>query len=291
MSSSICRALFILSLLYFSSVSAFAENEGLFMKMYKNFCPPQAEDMIKEQVQLLCNRHKSTAFSWLFDDCFVESRDASSRLLDSPRRVMFENIKNVQERDCPGVVSCSDILMLSAIVAVRISYLSHAKNPISKMCICIMFCFLSFLPQNESLKVVLDRLASIGINTAGGVALLASHSAGRTYCMKLAHRLYPDRVEQRCPHRIPEAVQYVRNDRGAPMKLDNNYYRNILDNKGLIIVDRLLATDERTKPYVEKMAMSQDYFFMEFARAIALLAENNPLTGIQHEIQEWCDLR
>ncbi|KAL8484221.1 hypothetical protein ACS0TY_026788 [Phlomoides rotata] len=101
------------------------------MKYYKDSCP-QAEEIIKEQVQLLNKRHKNTAFSWLrniFHDCFVESCD-TSLLLDSTRRTLSEKetdrsfrmrnfryieiIKEALERECPGVVSCSDILVLSA---------------------------------------------------------------------------------------------------------------------------------------------------------------------------------
>lgn len=157
--------------------------------------------------------------------------------------------------------------------------------------------------HNESMSVVLQRFANIGIDTAGVVALLGSHSVGRTHCVKLVHRLYPevdpalnpDHVQHmlyKCPDSIPDpkAVQYVRNDRGTPMKLDNNYYRNILDNKGLLIVDHQLATDKRTKPFVKKMARSQDYFFKEFSRAITILSENNPLTGTKGEIRSQCNL-
>lgn len=135
------------------------------------------------------------------------------------------------------------------------------------------------------------------------IFLIGSHSVGRTHCVKLVHRLYPEvdpalnpgHVEHmlhKCPDQIPDpkAVQYVRNDRGTPMILDNNYYRNILDNKGLLIVDHQLATDQRTKPYVKKMAKSQDYFFKEYSRAITKLTENNPLTGTEGEIRLQCNV-
>lgn len=97
---------------------------------------------------------------------------------------------------------------------------------------------------------------------------------------------------KKCPDAIPDpkAVQYVRNDRGTPMVLDNNYYRNILDNKGLMLVDHQLAYDPRTRPYVIKMAKNQNYFFKHFARAITKLSENNPLTGKQGEIRKHCNL-
>lgn len=83
------------------------------------------------------------------------------------------------------------------------------------------------------------------------------------HCIKLVHRLYrevdPQLNPQHVPHMLkkcpdpipdPKAVQYVRNDRGIPMKRDNNYYRNLLDNKGLMLVDQQLAVHKRTRPYV-----------------------------------------
>ncbi|KAJ9689743.1 hypothetical protein PVL29_012435 [Vitis rotundifolia] len=321
---------FFFALLSFSGIclrSASADNEeedpGLVMNFYKDICP-QAEDVIREQVRLLYKRHKNTAFSWLrniFHDCAVQSCDASL-LLDSTRRSLSEKetdrsfglrnfryldtIKEAVERECPGVVSCADILVLSArdgIVSLGGPYipLKTGRRDGRKSRAEILE---EYLPDhNESMSVVLDRFAAIGIDTPGLVALLGAHSVGRTHCVKLVHRLYPevdpvlntDHVEHmlhKCPDAIPDpkAVQYVRNDRGTPMKLDNNYYRNILDNKGLLIVDHQLATDKRTKPYVKKMAKSQDYFFKEFARAITILSENNPLTGTKGEIRKQCSV-
>jgi len=216
----------------------------------------------------------------------------------------LDTIKEAVERECPGVVSCSDILVLSGrdgIVSLGGPYipLKTGRRDGRKSRADILE---SYLPDhNESMTVVLQRFGAIGIDTPGVVALLGAHSVGRTHCVKLVHRLYPEvdpvlepgHVEHmlhKCPDQIPDpkAVQYVRNDRGTPMVLDNNYYRNILDNKGLLIVDHQLATDKRTKPYVKKMAKSQDYFFKEFSRAITILTENNPLTGTNGEIRQQC---
>ncbi|CAI0468319.1 unnamed protein product [Linum tenue] len=284
---------------------------GLAMDFYKDTCP-QAEDIIKAQVKLLYKRHKNTAFSWLrniFHDCAVESCDASL-LLDSTRRSLSEKetdrsfglrnfryldtIKEAVERECPGVVSCADILVLSGRDGIGRRDGRKSRADILEQ----------YLPDhNESISVVLDRFAAMGIDTPGLVSLLGSHSVGRTHCMKLVHRLYPEvdpalnpdhvpHMLKKCPDPIPDpkAVQYVRNDRGTPMILDNNYYRNILDNKGLLIVDHQLATDRRTKPYVKKMAKSQDYFFKHFSRAITILSENNPLTGEKGEIRKQCNV-
>ncbi|KAJ9566230.1 hypothetical protein OSB04_002196 [Centaurea solstitialis] len=301
----------IASLAVESPDSTESTDSGLVHNFYKDSCP-QAEDIIKEQVKLLYKRHKNTAFSWLrniFHDCGVESCDASL-LLDSTRRSLseketdrsfglrnfryLETIKEAVERECPGVVSCADILVLSGrdgIVALGGPYipLKTGRRDGRKSRADVLE---QYLPDhNESMSVVLERFKNIGIDTPGVVALLVVH---RLY-PEVDSALNPDHVPhmlKKCPDAIPDpkAVQYVRNDRGTPMILDNNYYRNILDNKGLLIVDHQLANDKRTKPYVKKMAKSQDYFFKHFGRAITILTENNPLTGNEGEIRKQCNV-
>lgn len=300
-----------------------SDDVGLMMNFYKDTCP-QAEDIIREQVALLYKRHKNTAFSWLrniFHDCAVESCDASL-LLDSTRRELseketdrsfgmrnfryIEEIKDALERECPDVVSCADILVLSAregihLVGGPFIPLKTGRRDGRKSRAEILE---QYLPDhNESLSVVLEKFAAIGVDTPGLVALLGSHSVGRTHCVKLVHRLYPEvdpnlnpdhvpHMLKKCHEPIPDpkAVQYVRNDRGTPMKLDNNYYRNILDNKGLLSVDHQLAYDPRTRPIVKKMAKDEGYFFKEYTRAIQILSENNPLTGDKGEIRKHCNV-
>ncbi|XP_020591336.1 peroxidase 42-like [Phalaenopsis equestris] len=325
MGSSSCWSLLFLTLLALSSLTnaETPSSSGLRMNFYKESCP-QAEDIIREQVKLLYKRHKNTAFSWIrniFHDCAVQSCDASL-LLDSTRKTLseketdrsfgmrnfryLEEIKDAVERECPGVVSCADILVLSArdgIVAVggpSIPLKTGRRDGRKSRAEVVE----KFLPDhNESISSVLDKFGAMGIDTPGLVALLGAHSVGRTHCVKLVHRLYPEvdpalnpdhvpHMLKKCYDPIPDpkSVQYVRNDRGTPMKLDNNYYRNILDNKGLLMVDHELASNPKTRPYVKKMAKSQDYFFEHFARAITLLSENNPLTGENGEIRRHCNL-
>ena len=124
---------------------------------------------------------------------------------------------------------------------------------------------------------------------------------GRVHCMNLVHRLYPTvdptldpthaaYLKRRCPtpNPDPKAVQYVRNDLKTPMIIDNNYYKNIMQHKGLLTVDEELATDPITSPSVQKMADDNGYFNEQFSRAVLLLSENNPLIGDQGEIRKDC---
>ncbi|KAB2013570.1 hypothetical protein ES319_D09G165100v1 [Gossypium barbadense] len=215
-----------------------------------------------------------------------------------------KTIKDALEQECPGTVSCADIVSLSARDGIVLlggpriemktgrkdskrSYLSEVENTIPN--------------HNDSMELVLSRFQSIGIDTQGIVALLGAHSVGRVHCVNLVHRLYPtvdptldpdyaEYLKGRCPtpDPDPEAVLYSRNDRETPMILDNMYYNNLLKHKGLLVIDQQLTSDPTTSPFVEKMAADNGYFHDQFARAVLLLSENNPLTGDEGEVRKDC---
>ncbi|KAH1110716.1 hypothetical protein GYH30_009494, partial [Glycine max] len=160
-----------------------------------------AEDIITEQVKLLYKRHKNTTFSWLrniFHDCVVQSCDASL-LLDSTRRSLseketnknfesrnfryIETIKEALERECPRVVSCADILVLStrdgikdqSIFSVGISphiLLKTGRKDGRKSKTNVVELFRP--NHNKSIFVVLDKFGAIGIDTPSIVALLGT---------------------------------------------------------------------------------------------------------------------
>ncbi|XP_015170966.1 peroxidase 21 [Solanum tuberosum] len=292
------------------------------LKYYTKSCP-RAEDIIKEQVATLYHKHGNTAVSWirnLFHDCMVKSCDASLYLdtangleseKETPRNFGMRNFKYIEtikqalEKECPNTVSCADIVALSARDGllwlggpIRIEMKTGRKDSKETYFSEVE----KYLPNhNDSMSSVLSRFQSIGIDTEGTVALLGAHSVGRVHCVNLVHRLYPTvdptidpdyakYLKGRCtsPNPDPEAVLYSRFDRETTMILDNIYYKNILNKKGLLIVDQELVTDPNTSPFVVKMAADNNYFHQQFARAMLILSENNPLIGDQGEIRKVC---
>ncbi|KAG8500919.1 hypothetical protein CXB51_003023 [Gossypium anomalum] len=315
-----CCSTFIFLLLTLLSQFYSVESE-LQLNYYAESCP-SAEEIIKQQVIKLYSKHGNTAVSWvrnLFHDCMVKSCDASLLLRrvkgmeseqESDRSFGMRNfkyintIKEAVEKECPMTVSCADIVALSArdgivmLEGPRIemrsgrkdskqSYLTEVQNTIPN--------------HNDTIDLVLARFQSIGIDTPGTVALLGAHSVGRVHCVNLVHRLYPtvdptldpehaEYLKRRCPTPDPDpkAVLYSRNDLETPMILDNMYYKNLLKHKGLLMVDQQLTSHPLTSPLVEKMAADNGYFHDQFARAVLLLSENNPLNEDQGEIRKDC---
>ncbi|XP_021906345.1 peroxidase 21 [Carica papaya] len=234
----------------------------------------------------------------------IRSEQESERSFGMRNFKYVETIKDALEKECPLTVSCADVVALSArdgIVMLggpriemktgrkdsKESYISEVETSIPN--------------HNDSISSVLARFKSIGIDVEGTVALLGAHSVGRVHCVNLVRRLYPtvdptwdpeyaEYIKGRCPTSDPDpnAVLYARNDRETPMILDNMYYKNILNHKGLLLIDQQLAFDPTTTPFVEKMAADNGYFHDQFVRAIQLLSEINPLTNDQGEVRKNC---
>ncbi|KAI3884919.1 hypothetical protein MKX03_037855 [Papaver bracteatum] len=291
------------------------------LNYYSESCP-RAEEIVKEQVTKLYHIHGNTAVSWvrnLFHDCMVKSCDASLLLENtkglesekmSPRSFGMRNFKYVNtikqavEKECAETVSCADIIALSArdgavmLGAPHIAMKTGRKDSTESYAGVVE----NFIPNhNDSMSLVLSQFQAIGIDAEGVVALLGAHSVGRVHCTNLVHRLYPEvdptldpdyaiYLKNRCPspYPDPQAVEYSRNDRKTPMILDNMYYKNIMEHKGLLIVDQQLVSDPNTSPFVEKMASDMGYFHDQFSRALLLLSENNPLTDNQGEVRKDC---
>lgn len=313
--------IFILFVVWIAGITCTAQETGLTEGYYQTLCP-SAEDIIRDQVDKLYHEHGNTAVSWLrtiFHDCMVESCDASI-LLETTRNLVSEKesernfgmrnfkfvntIKNAVEEECPGVVSCADIIVLAAREGIvmlggpNIALKTGRRDSQESSAAVIE----KYLPlHNDTIDTVLDRFESIGIDAEGTVALLGAHTVGRTHCVNLVNRLYPSvdptidpdyavYLKGRCPTPNPEPTEvlYARNDRGTPMKFDNNYYKNLIANEGLLLVDQCLLSDNRTSEYVNNMAEDNEYFFSQFERALITLSENNPLTGSLGEIRKDC---
>ncbi|XP_076953708.1 peroxidase 21-like [Bidens hawaiensis] len=291
------------------------------LNYYSQTCP-NVEEIVKEQVIALYNKHGNTAVSWirtLFHDCMVKSCDASL-LLESINGIQSEKIstrnmgmrnfkyiktiKDAVESSCPMTVSCADIVALSArdgavlLGGPRIEMKTGRKDSKESH---LAEIDASLPNHNDSMMYVLARFQSVGIDAEGTVALLGAHSVGRVHCLNIVDRLYPtldptldptyaEYLKGRCPHPDPDpnAVEYARNDLETPMILDNMYYKNIINNKGLLVVDQQLITNPITSPFVEKMAADNDYFHEQFAKALLIMSENNPISEEEGEVRTDC---
>ncbi|KAL2501617.1 Peroxidase 53 [Forsythia ovata] len=218
-----------------------------------------------------------------------------TRLADS---TVVDNIKTAVENSCPGVVSCADILAISAEASVTLEE-GTAEPRIKQEQIP------SIPAPFESLSNITAKFSAVGLNTTDLVALSGAHTFGRAQCRLFSNRLYnfsgtgnPDptlnttylgTLRQICPQNGSGFV--VTNlDPTTADTFDNNYFSNLQNNQGLLQSDQeLLSTSGApTISIVNLFSSNQSAFFASFVQSMINMGNISPLTGSNGEIRSNC---
>ncbi|XP_054803203.1 peroxidase A2-like [Prosopis cineraria] len=260
-----------------------------------------------------------------FHDCFVNGCDGSI-LLDVGGNItqseknavpnnnsargfdVVDNIKTSLETSCPGVVSCADILALAAEASVSLSggptwtVLVGRRDGLAAN---QAGANTSIPSPFESLANITNKFSAVGLNANDVVALSGAHTFGRAQCRFFINRLYnfsgtgsPDptlnttylaTLQQNCPQN-GSGTTLNNLDPSTPDTFDNNYFKNLLTNQGLLQSDQeLFSTNgSSTVSIVNNFAGNQTAFFQAFAQSMINMGNISPLTGSQGEIRSNC---
>nr|CAD1832890.1 unnamed protein product [Ananas comosus var. bracteatus] len=258
-----------------------------------------------------------------FHDCFVDGCDGSLLLDDSatiqsekdatPNKNsargfdVVDNIKTAVENACPGIVSCADILAITAEASVNLAggpswtvLLGRRDSTTANQA------GANNLPSPfDSLSTLESKFSAVGLDDTDLATLSGAHTFGRAQCRFFSNRLYnfsgtgsPDpslnpsyltTLQQNCPQGGDGTV--LNNlDPTTPNTFDNNYYTNLQNNRGLLQSDQeLLSTSgASTASTVNSYAGSQSTFFQNFAQSMINMGNITPLTGSSGEIRSNC---
>ncbi|GMI75269.1 RARE COLD INDUCIBLE GENE 3, PEROXIDASE 3 [Hibiscus trionum] len=295
------------------------------MNFYAKSCP-NAEKIISDYVQKHIPNAPSLAASFIrmhFHDCFVRGCDASVLLNStngqSPEKNAVPNqtlrgfdfidrVKSLVEAECPGVVSCADILTLVArdsIVTVGgpfwqvptgrrdgvISNVTEARNNIPT-------------PFNN-FTTLLTLFNNQGLDTNDLVLLSGAHTIGIAHCPAFSRRLYnstgPGGVDptldseyaanlkaNKC--RTPnDNTTIVEMDPGSRKTFDLSYYTLLTKRRGLFNSDAALTTDSTSLALINQLLSNpQSFFYAQFAKAMEKMGRINVKTGSQGQIRKQC---
>lgn len=136
-------------------------------------------------------------------------------------------------------------------------------------------------------------------------SLEGAHTFGRAQCRFFNQRLFnfsgtgsPDptlsstylaTLQQNCPQN-GSGTTLNNLDPSSADAFDNNYFKNLLNNKGLLQSDQeLFSTNgSATISIVNNFATNQTAFFEAFAQSMINMGNVSPLTGNQGEIRSNC---
>ncbi|XP_045794442.1 peroxidase A2-like [Trifolium pratense] len=302
-------------------------NAQLNSTFYSNTCP-NVSSIVRNVIQQALQNDSRIAASLIrlhFHDCFVNGCDASI-LLDQAGNItlseknavpnnnsargfnVVDNIKTSIENSCPATVSCADILALASEASVSLSggpswsvLLGRRDGLIANQ----SGANTSIPAPTESLGNITAKFAAVGLNTSDLVALSGAHTFGRAQCRFFNQRLFnfsntgnPDptlnsqylsTLQQNCPQN--GSGNTINNlDPSSPNNFDNNYFKNLLNNQGLLQTDQELFSTNgaATISIVNIFANNQTAFFEAFVQSMINMGNINPLTGNQGEIRSDC---
>ncbi|XP_074285020.1 peroxidase 1-like [Silene latifolia] len=310
----------------FAMFIAITSATGLKTDYYKYTCP-NVEKISKRITEQYVGHTPNLAPGLLrmnFHDCIVRGCDASLLLDPTPSNNQTEKdavpnvtlrgfevvdaIKGALEKECPGVVSCADVLSLAARDAVVTIKGPWWKVPLGRKDgkISLASEALANIPSPfANITTLTQNFAAVGLTKKDLVVLSGAHTIGIGHCFIIQGRLYnftgkgdtdptlsPSYaawLKTRCPKLVGDSKSFVFMDRITPKVFDEKYFTMVTQHRGLFQSDAALLDDSETKTYLESQVTSYgSTFAKDFAESMTKMIEIGVLTGSQGQVRKTC---
>lgn len=286
---------------------------------YAKSCP-EIFEVVNSVVQSAIRKEARMGASLLrlhFHDCFVNGCDGSVLLDDTPSFKgektaspnfqsargfeVIDQIKSAVEKACPGVVSCADVLAITAkesVVALggpgwevklgrrdaRTANQAAANSSIP--------------PASSSLNRLVSSFSNVGLSTKDLVALYGAHTIGQGRCTNFRAHIYKDNdidasfarsLQTKCPSRNGTGDNNLAPlDYQTPNNFDNVYYKALANKKALLHSDQELLNGRSTASWIQTYGSNPSLFMKDFVAAMIKMGDIKPLTGSQGEVRKNC---
>ncbi|XP_021716318.1 cationic peroxidase 1-like [Chenopodium quinoa] len=284
---------------------------------YAKTCP-KALSTIKSAVHKAVAAEHRMGASLLrlhFHDCFVNGCDASVLLNDTSTFTgeqtaganagslrgftTIDSIKSQVESVCPGVVSCADILAVAARDSVSVlggPYWNVLLGRRDSTTASLSTANADIPSPNMDLSGLLPSFSKKGLTAKEMVALAGAHTIGQARCVVFRNRVYNESnidasfvssVKSNCPNTGGDD-NLTPLDSNTPVEFDNGYFKDLVNNKGLMHSDQQLFNNGSTDSQVTSYTKNPSSFYRDFARAMVKMGNLSPLTGTTGEIRTNC---
>ncbi|XP_061339509.1 cationic peroxidase 1-like [Gastrolobium bilobum] len=304
---------------YFSILfSLFAITSAQLSSDFYGTTCPKALSTIKSAVSSAVYKEHRMGASLLrlhFHDCFVNGCDASVLLNDTSSFTgeqsaganvnslrgfnVIDDIKTQLETACPGIVSCADILAVAARDSVvtlggpswtvglgRRDSTTASKDAATK----------DIPSPLMDLSDLISAFSNKGFNAQEMVALSGAHTTGQARCQLFRGRIYNETnidsnfatsVKSNCPSTDGDN-NLSPLDVTTNVFFDNAYFKNLVNNKGLLHSDQQLFSGGSTDSQVKNYSTNPSAFSADFASAMVKMGNLSPLTGKNGQIRTSC---
>ncbi|KAM1085468.1 hypothetical protein PS2_010970 [Malus domestica] len=302
-----------LLLLVFSVLSTGlrAGDPPLTLDYYKSACPT-VFDIVKKEMEcavLSDPRNAALVVRLHFHDCFVQGCDGSVLLEDTIDLTgeknalpnihslkgfrIVDRIKNQLESECPGIVSCADLLTIAARDAVILVGGPYWDVPLGRkdsVTASPELADANIPTPNEGLLKIISKFLYQGLSVTDMVALSGAHTIGMARCENVRERIYSGEFEATSGFNPPSeshlsnlrstcppvggdnnvtAMDYV-----TPELFDNSFYQLLLKGEGVLNSDQEMYSSLlgiETGEIVKKYAADPIAFFEQFSESMVKL--------------------
>ncbi|GMY25655.1 cationic peroxidase 1-like [Fagus crenata] len=282
---------------------------------YATSCP-NALSTIKTAVDSAVSSEKRMGASLLrlhFHDCF--GCDASVLLNDNATFTgeqtagpnnnslrgfnVIDTIKSQLENLCPNTVSCADILAVAArdsVVALGGTNWTVQLGRRDSTTASLSAANSNIPAFTLNLSGLISAFSNKGFTAKEMVALSGSHTIGQARCTVFRARLYNENninssyatsLKSNCPSTGGDN-NLAPLDVTSPTSFDNAYFKNLLNNKGLLHSDQQLFNGVSTDSQVNAYSSNMGTFLADFANAMVKMGNLSPLTGTSGQIRTNC---
>ncbi|CAI5996203.1 unnamed protein product [Closterium sp. NIES-65] len=154
---------------------------------------------------------------------------------------VVDDIKDHLEAECPGVVSCADILALAAREGIHLAGGPFTEVPLGRRDGLTSFALAAetFLPGSTlNVSGLVHNFNTVGLDMTDVVTLSGAHTIGEGRCVSLKNRLEQDDptmdpefaayVKQKCGTSNIDPKAMIENDYASPNKFDNQHQTNLV---------------------------------------------------------------
>ncbi|XP_027170394.1 peroxidase 3-like [Coffea eugenioides] len=298
------------------------------LNFYAKTCP-KAEEIVQDYVHEHIPNAPSLAATLIrmhFHDCFVRGCDASILLNSTsssgnqtekvavPNQTVrgfdfIDRVKSLLEAECPGVVSCADIIALVARDSIVVTGGPYWRVPTGRRDGLISNASeaLANIPAPTSnFSSLQTNFSNKGLDLKDLVLLSGAHTIGIAHCSAFSSRLYnfsgilgnqdpsldseyaANLKAKKCKT-INDTTTIVEMDPGSFRTFDLSYYRHLLKRRGLFQSDAALTTSSTTLSYINELLQgSRQDFYKEFALSMEKMGRIDVKTGSSGEIRKHC---
>ncbi|KAK6923009.1 hem peroxidase [Dillenia turbinata] len=294
-------------------------------KFYDSTCPNLTKIVQAGVWSAIANETRMAAslLRLHFHDCISNGCEGSILLDDSSKFTSEKNafpnknsargfevidaIKANLEKACPSTVSCADILTLAVRDAVYLTGGPYWFVPLGRR---------DSLTANESaananipspfepLENITAKFTAKGLDLKDVVVLSGAHTIGFAQCFTFKNRLFNfdgsgeadptldetllASLRSVCPNKDDSDTNLAPLDQATSSVFDNFFYKNLVNNSGLLQSDQILMSDNRTASLVVYYSKFPYWFNRDFATSMVKLGYVGVLTGQNGEIRKNC---